>query len=175
MRITKVVIPEKDAGSGLKTIKMQRLGQVVLLAGQNGAGKSRVLRAIHSHAQSLKSLPEIEENKHQVYQLNKTIQGYETAIAQIHESLQVESKPDQIRNLEKDLTLYERVIDQSRGQMTLLQSELSIGKGVVTSDINSTPKIVEYVPKELKMTDPFKLSKEDINDYRPIGKVATET
>jgi predicted ATPase len=46
MRITKVDIAKSD--DGLEQISLERLSQVVLLAGKNGSGKSRILRKIAS-------------------------------------------------------------------------------------------------------------------------------
>ena len=43
-------IEEKDR-LGLKAFKMSKLGNVVLLAGKNGSGKSRVLRLLHGQSQ----------------------------------------------------------------------------------------------------------------------------
>lgn len=45
MKITSVNIPA-DENIGLSTIEMKRLGNLVILAGKNGSGKSRILRKI---------------------------------------------------------------------------------------------------------------------------------
>jgi signal recognition particle GTPase len=45
MRITEVNIPESPE-DGLKEIKMSRLSNIVLIAGKNGAGKTRILNKI---------------------------------------------------------------------------------------------------------------------------------
>lgn len=45
MKITKVNIP-KSVGDGLGDIEMDRLGHIVLLAGKNGSGKTRILAKI---------------------------------------------------------------------------------------------------------------------------------
>lgn len=49
MRIEKISIPANITTQlGIKTIKMERLGDVVALAGKNGSGKSRILRLIEN-------------------------------------------------------------------------------------------------------------------------------
>jgi len=48
MRITSVNIPESQLTNGLKEIKMEKLGPVVLLAGKNGAGKSRLINELQA-------------------------------------------------------------------------------------------------------------------------------
>lgn len=47
MRIIEVDLPERYLNYGLGNIKMNRLGQVVLLAGKNGSGKSRLIKCVH--------------------------------------------------------------------------------------------------------------------------------
>ena len=48
MKITKVNIPKDLIKNGLERVNMDRLGQIVLLAGKNGSGKSRLLNLIAS-------------------------------------------------------------------------------------------------------------------------------
>ncbi len=48
MKILEISIPPSSK-LGLKAISFARLGQVVILAGRNGAGKSRVLSAVRGH------------------------------------------------------------------------------------------------------------------------------
>lgn len=52
MKITKVQIPASADSDGLNEIKMDKLGSVVLLAGKNGSGKSRILNKVMGHFQS---------------------------------------------------------------------------------------------------------------------------
>ena len=52
MRIVEVNLPE-NPGIGLQAIEMKRLGHVVVLAGANGSGKTRLLRAIEKHAKEI--------------------------------------------------------------------------------------------------------------------------
>src|ERR1041384_7508068 len=47
MRITEVrALPKIEFGDGLGEIAMSRLGQVIVIAGKNGSGKSRLLRRL---------------------------------------------------------------------------------------------------------------------------------
>lgn len=46
MKITGVKLPANENGLGLQSISMYRLGELVVIAGQNGAGKSRLLELI---------------------------------------------------------------------------------------------------------------------------------
>lgn len=51
MRITSIDFDANEQDLGLEEIKMNRLGQIVLLAGPNGAGKSRLLRLVRDRIQ----------------------------------------------------------------------------------------------------------------------------
>ena len=57
MRITKIDIP-KDGSDGLENIKMDKLESIVLLAGKNGSGKTRILTKIFN---ALKTRPKKNE------------------------------------------------------------------------------------------------------------------
>ena len=48
MRITKVNIPKSFEDNGIEDIKMDRPGKIVLLAGKNGSGKTRLLNKIRN-------------------------------------------------------------------------------------------------------------------------------
>jgi ABC-type lipoprotein export system ATPase subunit len=50
MKITEVDMPEvKGLPDGLGNIKMERLGSIVLIAGKNGSGKTRLLGRIRKY------------------------------------------------------------------------------------------------------------------------------
>lgn len=59
MIIREVNIPEEQDG-GLGTISLRKLDQIVILAGKNGAGKSRILRRLKSYLES----DLLDENRH---------------------------------------------------------------------------------------------------------------
>ncbi|MCL2375169.1 MAG: AAA family ATPase [Firmicutes bacterium] len=52
MKITNVKIPENYFDNGLKEINMDRLGDIVVLAGKNGAGKTRLANTIYNAVNS---------------------------------------------------------------------------------------------------------------------------
>ncbi len=56
MQITDIDIPELPA-FGLKAIRMERLGRVVVLAGKNGAGKTRLLGRLNAWTNEKLSAP----------------------------------------------------------------------------------------------------------------------
>lgn len=54
MKITEVNLIEKITQPlGLKTVSMKKIGNIILLAGKNGSGKTRILDLIRHQASNL--------------------------------------------------------------------------------------------------------------------------
>ncbi len=68
MTLKRFVVPaEQLQDNGLKPINMTGLGKFVVLAGKNGAGKSRILNQLNIHIQHLNAslsfnLPNLEQD-----------------------------------------------------------------------------------------------------------------
>jgi predicted ATP-binding protein involved in virulence len=59
MRITKIDIPNtSESNDGLANIRMDKLSKVVLIAGKNGSGKTRILNKIFN---TLSSKPKSQD------------------------------------------------------------------------------------------------------------------
>jgi len=154
MRITEVNIPADEA-RGLKEIKMKKLGQIVILAGKNGSGKSRILNKI---SETIRVKPQddqiargpnaIESAKRQIETHNKYIKDLETRLA-VNEnpSLRNDIKKNQsyIKDLEHEIEKIEKIV--SWNEITTDCSK--DGYGTVT-----------FVPKSLDLKDSGALSKE---------------
>ena len=74
MKITNVNF-EADTAFGLKSIKMDRLDQIVVLAGPNGAGKSRLLNKISSETTKKIKTPQFLQKQTLIEQLEKKLSG----------------------------------------------------------------------------------------------------
>lgn len=64
MRITGINIPKKLIDCGLEAVKMHGLGRVVLLAGKNGAGKTRLMNLIKRVIQDKPKKSQIQSDRH---------------------------------------------------------------------------------------------------------------
>lgn len=78
MRIKSINIPENQCQDGIKGIKMDRLGEVVILAGKNGSGKTRLLRTIHDRVKLTHTkVLDIERiHKSHINKLNQIFNNY---------------------------------------------------------------------------------------------------
>lgn len=79
MRITRVDIPG-GAKDGLQSILMEKLGSVIILAGKNGAGKTRILQKIKSYLSQKPIAAVLESSKLQ-------IDAEENSIRMLHQSI----------------------------------------------------------------------------------------
>lgn len=71
MRINEVNIPKEFEDNGLEDIKMQRLNQIVVLVGKNGAGKTRFLSKLSSAIKVWKTKEQADQTN---YKLNRRVQ-----------------------------------------------------------------------------------------------------
>lgn len=97
MKITNVNIPAEYTNDGLCKVSMNRLSDIVIIAGKNGSGKSRLLRRIQ---QCLNEKP----NNGAIIQLNEDIKNYKSAIHNQPGSTNVKQWELAIENANKLLT-----------------------------------------------------------------------
>lgn len=92
MKITKIDIPKtENPNDGLEPIKMDKLGKLVLIAGQNGSGKTRILNKIFGTLDKkpgISSLPTQER----INALRDNIDSYNNEIDKLKISLNIIEK-----------------------------------------------------------------------------------
>jgi len=77
MRITKVDIPiTPEPKDGLEHIKMEKLGNVILIAGKNGAGKTRILTKVFSRLTNKPNIVLIQNAKSVISSQERQIEDY---------------------------------------------------------------------------------------------------
>jgi ABC-type Mn2+/Zn2+ transport system ATPase subunit len=63
MKIEKINLSESETSKfGLKAVRMERLNNIVLIAGKNGAGKSRLLQLIREQVKKILNKAAFEES-----------------------------------------------------------------------------------------------------------------
>jgi len=147
MRITTFnteFIEEKDR-MGLKPFRMPKLGDVVLLAGKNGSGKSRVLRLLHWQCQQRRHFfNERRDLPQSIINTNNRILDFERHYNQLMQDPQrandVEELKEQIENLKKQKHTFENKLKIPFS----IDIDLSQKEDV---------KIVDYVPKRVDLKD----------------------
>lgn len=130
---------------GLQTFKMSKLGDVVLLAGKNGSGKSRIMQLLQNYAQQNfeinHSRADLEREKNNLTQKSADLKVFLDSIgSDSSRQYQIDNAKEEIRR--NSVRLYE------------INRKLSLRK-TVQFDVENTQslKIVQFVPKKIELQD----------------------
>ena len=131
---------------GLSTFPpMNKLGNVVLLAGKNGSGKSRILRLIRQQANDRQNFFASKRNiSHEIVNADLSIQNLQQMYNQY---VQIPEKKDEAEILEEQINELKKKKDSYE---KFLRNSFSIS---IDLPENQNIKIVDYVPKRLDMKD----------------------
>lgn len=142
MKITAVNIPA-DSAMGLEEIKMSKLGNIVLIAGKNGSGKSRLLTKIKSELY-------IKPSKTKLSSLSEDTRNIESNI-----------KHSESRGIKKERILtWKWQVRNNKNLLerrTFIQTDMELEDGQYVS--------FDFVPKQLVLRDPYSLKKGEIKEY----------
>lgn len=170
MKITDINISEELINNGLKPVKMKRLGQVVLLAGQNGSGKTRLLNLIAETINSKPKKSKIDKLDSDIQEHKDAIEGQQRQIESFQKSLETETRAPNIK-------IAEHQIDQCKNNIRQYEIQLSkydeIGKWnfIQTNEIAENYTIIPFVPKSLDLKDANNFNKKTL--LSNAGKVDT--
>jgi predicted ATPase len=134
MKITNINIPDNHFHTGLKGIKMNRLGDIVILAGKNGSGKTRLLKYISNFLKHSK-IKNSEYNK-----IKEEIIYNENQIKDGNKYTDLEKCKNEISRLNKQLK-----------HDSCIELDCCLDNYVV----------LEYVPNKLDLISPEKLTGEE--------------
>lgn len=154
-------VAEKER-MGLKPFKMSKLGDVVLLAGKNGSGKSRILRLVSTMTEKtgelLQQQGRLERDRKNLVQSNadleiflKSIDGNESR------QYQIDNAKDQMRR--NNFQLHE--IDLKINQPSTVQFDC---------DNFKQAKVVNYVPTKIDLVDGQQLSPANLKQKAELAK-----
>ena len=151
MRITKVQIPAKEyINDGLGPIKMDKLGQLVLIAGENGSGKTRLLNKIRGCLSNKPNSTALRSATQTIENYKKSIETSELNREQI--SRRIGGITDlgtdlrrQIEEMERQIIAYKEVIKN--------QENIINWSFIETSEQSEQYRVLDYVPKNLNLQD----------------------
>jgi len=149
MKITSVNIPaEQLVEEGLQTIEMKKLEQFVVLAGKNGSGKTRILNKVLSF---LKEKPGINA----INQAKINIPLFEQSIIDNQKITDDKGVSEQLRELhQRNINSLAPSLDSER--------QLLAWNYIETEDISIQYDAIFFVPKNLNLDDPYRLTGQDI-------------
>lgn len=150
MKITEAHLEANQESLGLKKIDMTRLGEVVVITGQNGAGKSRLIEVIQKQLRTkpLKGAKLIAEQNRIDHQ--NALSSFE---AQLIATQKTETA--KIARLENDIKQFQNLIANHKK---------ILAHNTLLTDYESENKYVflDFKPKSLQLKDPDALTKDQI-------------
>jgi predicted ATPase len=155
MRITSVNIPPSVSNNKLGHIKLDRLGKVVVLAGKNGSGKTRILKTIASVLEQMPTLSQYNSALEAQHQVLKMINSGKENLARLQDRT--------VRNQSWD-----RIIKSTEQSILVNNSALEKHKKVLewnyltTSERMNRHVVLNYVPNRLEIDDIQKMTNEKI-------------
>lgn len=154
MKITKVNIPSEDASldihnNGLSDIKMERLQDLVIIAGKNGSGKTRILERIKSMATFKKGIPDINA-------LNYELESADTLVRNWKKQLKLNKYDAGLQR-----TLPNRIIETSE-RIEELRKQQQISQLISTDDESQSIIFVNFCPKSIELIDSYIQTKEEL-------------
>jgi hypothetical protein len=165
MRIKKIDIPKTpDDNDGLESIKMDKLGSVVLIAGKNGSGKTRILNKIFDRFSSKPKKSSLVQSRISKQSHLTAITHYQRSISELEAELI--TKTDTNRREE-----IQQVIENQKYSLTKKENNLRINEDeqnwkYIETDIQSDDyNFVRFVPKSLDLQDCNAFTKSQLLGY----------
>jgi energy-coupling factor transporter ATP-binding protein EcfA2 len=174
MRITKINIPKSSIQNGLEAVKMEKLGQVVLLAGRNGSGKTRLLNLISSTIQSKPKASELLAAPKQKEIFLSAIKGLQLYVDNYLKIIENTKEPNVIKANEQQMQFQMHQIEEHKQAITNLENQLA-WKLIETDKPYENHSIVPFVPKNLDIKDCNNFRKNEIDNYsKQVDKVGVD-
>jgi len=150
MRIVDVNIPQTD-GDGLGQISMKRLEDIVIIAGRNGAGKTRLFDKIKTYM----------GKKPRLSIMKKFERDYDSSVDKLNQFMGQTSRDyaryEQKRDAEKIVFYGNRLNELKEIQQAILWNFIN------TTEFAEEYQVVHFVPKEINLTDPADIPRKEVN------------
>lgn len=181
MKITEVNLRENITQSvGLNPISMQKIGNMVLLAGKNGSGKTRLLNLIRNQVQNVQDeinrrnnaksnidshSNDIQNQPQQKQTLEQNIKHYQNQIkswtqkfpSQPHNKQQLEQNikhyQNQIESWEKQLNDQPRMKLYLEKQILELTTVINNPMPIILNEMTQKITVVDFVPNKIELED----------------------
>ena len=153
MRITKINIPKKpEDNDGLELIKMDKLGPMVLIAGKNGSGKTRILNKIFKTIESKPTLSQVFNAKEQKVAHKRALPIHENALKSYQDQLTKTNKEWKPEIIERNIADQKKDIDNNKNGISLCDSTIH-WQEIETTELSENYLTINFVPKELILPD----------------------
>jgi energy-coupling factor transporter ATP-binding protein EcfA2 len=167
MRIEKIDLPESaTAQLGLKSVLMDRLGSVVVIAGKNGSGKSRLLELIKGSVRNTPSEEDVLHAIHNIESHEKLISQNELNFSYYEKELaKATLEPNQIEALKNSKENVERNIAQFKSDIEQRQKVIETSKQFTFVPKKESNPLIDFVPKSIQLQDSYTISPHDLDNF----------
>jgi len=168
MKITKVDIPKTpETNDGLEHIKMDRLEGLVLIAGKNGSGKTRILNKIFNTFSSKPKITRLSQSQSEIESHRRNLLSYEQQIIAYESQLASTTDEEQKRRIEQEISTYNNAIDSTNNGIKNCEYEQK-WNFIETNNQSDNYASVRFVPKTLALQDSNSFPKSQIVSYASI-------
>jgi predicted ATPase/SAM-dependent methyltransferase len=181
MKITEVNLIENITNQiGLKPISMKKIGDMVLLAGKNGSGKTRLLNLVRNHTQNVQNdinqrnnaKNNLDSYSNQIKNLPRQKQQLEEGIVKYKEQIKsweqlIENQPNQKQRIEPNIKSYESNIinwnkqienqpkQKKEWEREILKFEEQLNNPIpiILENNQQNVAVVDFVPNRIELED----------------------
>ena len=165
MKIKRIDIPKtSDSNDGLEHIKMDKLKNVVLMAGKNGSGKTRILNKIFNTFSSKPQKSRLAQSLIDKKSYSSNISSYKQTISQFETQLKTQTDTNQREETQRNIDNYKREIQGQENALKNCENEQKWT--LIETDLQADNySFVRFVPKSLALQDCNSFAKSQIISY----------
>ena len=165
MRITRINIPKSiNNNDGLEQIKMDKLDKIVLIAGKNGSGKTRIINKIFNKLNSKPKKNIINSLSQQLETNKNTLANNEKTIANLKEQLSKNPNQILINSINERIDILNRSSSSIIENISKLEVKLNWNE-IETNELSESYTSIRFVPKSLELRDCNSFPKNEIINY----------
>jgi len=162
MKINRINIPKATShDDGLDVIKMDKLNNVILIAGKNGSGKTRILEKIFNTLKQKPTKSQVEQLYQRLETQKNNLKVLEERVAKYKVQLISSSSEVYTAGFNKNIEAAEKSMDDSRKDIETIMLQIN-WTPIETSEIKETYSAIQFVPKNLSLIDPNSFTKNQI-------------
>jgi predicted ATPase len=165
MRITKIDIPKTpEQNDGLDHIKMDKLDKIVLIAGKNGSGKTRILNKIFNTFASKPKKSRLAQSLIDSKDYQNNISSYKTTLAHYQQLVESQTEANLIEETNRNIFNINKYIEDSENGLKICNYEQNWNQ-IETNENADYYSFVRFVPKSLILQDCNTFPKSQIISY----------
>lgn len=157
MRILSLNLKDNN---GLSDIKMKRLDKIVLVAGKNGSGKSRLLAEIKTNLISKHTTSQLKQLENDLLNEEENLSTLSSAIYSRKATINLIPEKKLINELSK----LEEALKKNKENILINKKIIETHQDEIETDkIYDNYEAIDFVPKQLNLDNPESKTKENIN------------